>query len=91
MRSKYEDWRYEKEVRMFIGLDEAERDPDGLYFYDFGAHLILKEVIIGPRCDISIQTVLAGLEKMASTAKVVKARLGFRTFRVVTDRRSLTL
>lgn len=90
MRSKYKDWRYEKEVRMFVGLDEAEMDSDGLYFYGFGADLVLKEVIVGPRCDTSIQAVRAALGEAASTVRVVKARLAFKTFRVVTDRRSLT-
>lgn len=42
--TKYRHWSYEKEYRMFVGLNSK---VDGLYFYAFGPNLILKEIILG--------------------------------------------
>jgi hypothetical protein len=89
MRSKYKAWGYENEVRMFVGLDEAVEDS-GMYFYPFGPELTLREVILGPRCVVPNSEVSAALESAAASTRVIKARLAFNSFRVVTDRRSVT-
>jgi len=49
-RTKHESWSYEQEVRMFVHLNDP---PDGknLNWINFGAELVLKEVIIGATCD----------------------------------------
>ena len=85
MCSKHSAWSYEKEVRMFIGLEESEEDS-GLFFYPFGAELTLREVILGHRCIVSPSEIATALGDRASSVKVTKARLAFRSFRVVTDR-----
>jgi hypothetical protein len=83
--TKYVDWHYENEARIFTSLQDS--DPQtGLYFADFNEQLILREVIAGPLCSASEQLLR---EATGSTArvKVTKARLAFRSFRVVTNRR----
>lgn len=89
MLSKYKAWSYENEIRMFVGLDEATRDEDGLFFYDFGPDLVLREVVLGPRCDVSVSDAAAATLHNASEVSVLKARLAFNSFRVVTDQRSV--
>jgi hypothetical protein len=79
--TKFKDWEYENEVRIFLRL--VDRDADtGLYFQDFSESLALREVILGPRCALTktaIQRQLAGRGEI----RVIKSRLAFKTFRVV--------
>jgi len=83
--TKYEDWHYEREARIYTTL----KDPDpktGLYFADFGEQLVLHEVIAGPLCAV---TKLELLDATGSVTEVefTKARLAFNTFHVVMDQR----
>lgn len=83
--TKYIDWRYEQEARVFTALEE--RDPtSGLYFADFHEQLVLREVIVGPLSDITRQTLHASLGRAADVT-FTKSRLAFNSFRVVADRR----
>ena len=85
--TKYEDWRYEQEARIYTTL--KDQDPKtGLYFADFGEQLVLSEVIGGPLCAVTEQELR---DAMGSTTEVTftKARLAFDTFRVVIDQRGL--
>jgi hypothetical protein len=79
--TKYIDWQYEEELRAWVRFDE--RDPLAkFYFYDFGEHLQLKEVVAGPLCDRTEIEIRDALGTMRDV-DVIKARLAFRTFRVV--------
>jgi Protein of unknown function (DUF2971) len=49
LRTKHESWSYEQEVRLFIGINDPP-DANGLWWYDFGPKLELKEVIAGVQC-----------------------------------------
>jgi hypothetical protein len=83
--TKYKDWRYEREARIYTTL----QDPDpktGLYFADFGEQLVLREVIAGPLCEVTKQE-LCDATGSATEVKFTKARLAFKSFRVVTDQR----
>lgn len=87
--TKYQDWQYEAEHRIFTDL--KDRDPEtGLYFADFGPDLVLREVISGALCE----TPRANIEKLIDTYEthvaVTKARLAFNTFRVVTNHMGFT-
>jgi hypothetical protein len=85
-RTKFEDWRYENEVRAFVGLDHSTVEA-GLYFTDFTDQLQLREVIVGPRCDIPLQRVVDLVASFSAPVHVVKARIAFTKFSVVEDRR----
>lgn len=83
--TKYHDWNYEREARMFTALND--RDPDsGLYFAEFNEQLILREVIAGPACGASLSELREAVGSIPRV-KFIKARLAFKTFRVATDRR----
>lgn len=85
MRSKFGGWAYEKEVRMYVGLDESVQE-DGLYFYRFGADLTLREVISGPRCPIPLAELVELTSTLKATINVRKARLAFNSFTVVRNK-----
>jgi len=78
--SKYHDWQYEEELRNWFKLDERE---DGHYFYPFDDFVQLREVIIGPLCATQKEDIENALKTYQDTVTITKARLAFRTFRVV--------
>ncbi len=81
LSTKYIDWQYEEELRIWIEFEE--RDPaTGLYFCNFDEKIQLKEVIAGPSCELTEQRIREALGDIKDVA-VIKARLAFRTFRVV--------
>lgn len=86
LRTKFEDWKYEEEYRLFVQLDPATKES-GLYFMDFSADLRLMEVILGPKCELPIDRIRSLLQADLRHVQVLKARMAFRSFRVVQDRR----
>ncbi len=59
---------------------------DGLYFKPFDERLRLVEVIAGARCCIGWKRSLAETTSgLPGTAKLIKARLSFRQFKVCTQ------
>jgi hypothetical protein len=84
MRTKFKDWEYEQEMRFFIKLNRLQHEA-GMYFYPFSKRLVLRELILGPRCEIGIDAIRRLVEK---NVKVQKARLAFRKFAVVVDKKT---
>lgn len=85
--TKYAHWSYEQEHRVFVSLDKDAAEG-GLYFYDFSEDLRLREVILGPLCDIPVQPVRNLVAKVYDhEIYVTKSRLAFKSFSVVEDRR----
>jgi hypothetical protein len=83
--TKYRDWKYERELRSWIEL--KERDPvSGLYFYGFGEEILLREIIVGPLCGIAKVEIEAALQGYRPKVKIVRARLAFKTFRIVRNK-----
>jgi len=85
--TKSSHWRYENEVRCFVALEERDHET-GLYFANFSNHLALGEVIIGHRSTITRAELSDALGGLAPLVKTRKARLAFRSFRIVTQRRA---
>lgn len=88
LRTKYEHWAYEEEVRAFVGLDHSTAES-GSYFYPFDAAIALKEVILGPMCELPIDRIRELVHSTYEYVSVVKARLAFKWFSVVPDERSV--
>ncbi len=86
-RTKARDWQYERELRVFVDLARATIEQ-GLYFRPFGDDLRLAEVILEPRCDRELATIAKLVAATHPGAVVFKARLAFRSFRVVLDGRT---
>lgn len=60
--TKFDEWKYEKEVRLQPLLTTP--DPEsGLYFVYFGPHLALREVIVGASCEIPLYPLYQMLAK----------------------------
>jgi hypothetical protein len=85
LTTKFRDWAYEDEVRVYVGLDHLTAEG-GLYFAEFSKTLELREIILGARCEVPI----AKARKLASLfphkVHVTKARLAFTKFSVVENR-----
>jgi hypothetical protein len=85
--TKYSHWRYENEVRCFATLED--KDPDkNLYFAEFSDKLRLAVVIVGARSSITRETIQNAIGDPARGVEAFKARLAFKTFRVVRQRNS---
>jgi hypothetical protein len=80
--TKYIDWKYEQETRVFTRLEE--RDESGLYFADFSDQIVLRDVIVGTLSRVTPQDLHDALGRK-SGVKFTKGRLAFNSFRVVTD------
>ncbi len=83
LTTKYKDWEYEDEVRLFADLT----DPDpasGLYFKEFDVTLRLREIILGARCAIKVTELESYLQ--AEEVNLLHARLAFRSFRIVENK-----
>ena len=84
-RTKYFDWRYEREMRLFVELDGKPLES-GNYFLPFSFRLKLREVILGPKCELDIGAVRTLVASFHPNVEVVKARIAFTMFRVFADR-----
>jgi len=83
---KFQDWAYEKERRLFIKLDHTTQDS-GLYFQEFTDDLLLREIILGARCEEPISKVRGLASTFEHRVHVKKARIAFTKFAVVENRR----
>jgi hypothetical protein len=87
--TKYQDWQYEQETRIFTRL--TDRDPTtGLYFADFDDNLSLCDVIAGPLCATAKVTIQEALGDQQASVTITKARLAFNTFRIVKNQQGFS-
>ena len=88
--TKFIDWQYEEEVRMFVNIHDIDPETQ-LYFADFGNDCQLREVIVGPLCDLTAPQLSEALgDTNYAGVTVTKARLAFNSFRIVTDQRGFS-
>ena len=83
-RTKFVDWKYEEETRLFVDLQPLKQES-GKYFLPFSKALVLRELILGPRCELGIDAVRGLVDTNRVTVK--KARLAFSRFAVVVDKK----
>lgn len=83
--TKFEDWRYEEEMRLFIKLDPRTENK-GKYFYDFSDELKLSEVIAGAGSTVTRQRISTALGNLVGQVTARKARLAFRSYGIVEQR-----
>jgi hypothetical protein len=83
--TKYIDWSYEREARMFTSL--KDKDPEsGLYFADFNDDSVLREVIVGPLSTVTKGELREALGEQLGQVSLTKARLAFNSFNVVKNK-----
>ncbi len=87
LSTKFSHWRYEQEMRLFVQLDPST-EQGGLYFYNFSSELDLSEVVVGSLSAVSRRDLSDALGKLSNTTVCRKARLAFRSFRVVEQRKA---
>jgi len=85
LSTKYSHWRYEREVRSFTTLDDADPKTN-FYFMPFSENLVLKEVIVGYCSTVTRRELSNVLGDLTSKVATYKARLAFRSFTVVRQR-----
>lgn len=85
IRTKFYDWKYENEMRLFVRLDHTTVEG-GKYFCSFSDELKLVEVVLGPNCALPIDGIRQILKQQGSTAVVTKARIAFSRFQVLENK-----
>ena len=86
LTTKYASWKYENEVRVFTSLRDRDADS-GRVFKEFDDDLRLTKVIIGARSDVSRAQVASALRGYRHTVESFMARLAFKSFRIVRQKR----
>lgn len=82
LTTKFKEWEYEREWRLFARLDE--RDPeDGLYYLSFEPHIQLREVILGARCEETLRDFATLVPPPKRPVEVFKLRGAFDSFAMV--------
>lgn len=85
LSTKFRDWSYEDEVRVFVRLED--RDPaTGFYFRKFDERIQLAEAIAGHRCTVKMAEINHSIGNDPAV-EVIKARLAFKSFWVVRNER----
>lgn len=83
--TKFIDWAYEEELRVFVQLDN-DTIESGLYFHPFSRDIKLREVILGPRCELPINSIRKLVSKFNPKVIVIKSRVAYTKFKVVENR-----
>ena len=87
--TKYSGWRYEDEMRVAVRLTDPEPVQDStspIFFASFGPELRLREVIVGVRSSLTKAEVEDALQSDLKNVDVIKARLAFKSFRVIRNK-----
>jgi len=87
LTTKYAHWRYESEVRSFVGIDEKDLET-GHYFLPFSSSLKLTHIIVGCRSGVSRGDLSEALGGNGRDVCCFKARMAFRSFKIVRNRKS---
>jgi hypothetical protein len=85
LRRKYHDWQYEREWRMILPLN-ALVERDGMFFKKFDSTLRLREIFVGPMGSDTPSQLRSGLHPIIQGVSFIKARMAFRSFRIVMNR-----
>jgi hypothetical protein len=82
LSTKFDNWKYEEEIRWWVRLKEHEGHPQ---FLDFDESLQLKEVVLGAKCGLPKSEILRALELSAKDVEVLKAHPADNAFKMIKD------
>jgi hypothetical protein len=86
LRTKFKHWEYEAERRLIVPLEAAQKEGN-LYFLPFAGHLTLREVVLGPACNLALRSVRALVDAVYGVSdhpvRVFCSRIAFGGFTVV--------
>lgn len=89
LTTKFKQWEYENEWRVFANLDDRDAKT-GLYYLDFGPNVVLREIIVGARCSKPVgdfAKLVKASGKVIKPVTVIKARPAFQTFSMTQQKR----
>lgn len=85
LSTKFSHWKYEKEYRLFVNLDQVEEE-NGLYFNRFSEDLKLTNVIVGCNSTLSRKDIHKALGQLSDKVEISKCRPAFKTFSIVKNK-----
>ena len=86
--TKFSGWKYEKEWRRFMPMEET-LEEGALNFFKFDCTLQLAEIVLGTHCSLNLDAVTDVARKLHPQVNVIKARLMHKDFKIVPDEDSL--
>lgn len=87
---KYHDWAFEKEWRTILRLKDLQKEQTRI-LRPFSQELSLDEIIVGPMCSETDASLRKILHDCIGRVRFTKARMAFRSFRVVTNRKGFAM
>jgi len=85
LETKYKAWEYEDEIRILVEL--KEQDKIELYFKEFDKNFVLREVVLGARCQKDMaEEVQSALRNYEKGVNLIQGRLSFKSFKIVKDK-----
>jgi len=87
LTTKFAEWQYEKEWRVFHDLVNEAPDAKGNFFQRFGDFIVLREVLIGYRCTLKTRDVADLIGHTTHDVTIKKVRPSFRRFTMVRQRK----
>ncbi len=87
MTTKFDEWSYEREWRVFKELAVQHPDEKGHYYQEFGDFIQLREVIIGARCKLTTNDISKLIGDVDHSVTIIKARPAFERFEVTRQKR----
>jgi len=64
-----------------------DKEADGLYYFNFGPEFLLREVILGSRCQLRPRDFAAEIKNPPVPVEVFKARPAFDSFGIIRQQR----
>ncbi|MHA6574970.1 DUF2971 domain-containing protein [Pseudomonas yamanorum] len=88
LTTKSAEWSYEKEHRLIVRFENAIPGPHGMHFLPFNNEfLVVKEVILGSRCDWSLQAAKRAVGIVPHKVSLKRVRPSFQNFKMVQQRK----
>jgi hypothetical protein len=85
LTTKFSHWKYEQERRLIIELSKYSKDSKDLRFKEFGSDIVLKEVYLGCKSELSFDDIISSYNSGNKSVIVKITRPSFRDFRIVWD------
>ena len=83
--TKFSHWKYEQEVRLFIGLNKL-KPIQGDYFFNFSSQVQLKEIVLGIESQLCRADIENALQSEESDVDIFQARAALAQFEVERDK-----
>ena len=80
--TKFKDWEYEREWRYVAPLEDMDEET-GLHYVYFSPDFELREIIVGARCERTLNEIQKQVFGTTDTVYLRKARPAFGTFSMV--------